>query len=483
MKALEARHIAEACGAALVAGSPSALCSSCAVDSRKIGEGGLYVAFPGERVDGNDFCMAAFDAGAAAVAMCADAPAELVAFAEQQGRAIIRVADDDPEEFLLRLAEHVRDLNPQWAVVGVTGSVGKTTTKDMLAAGLSSRWRTHATKGNFNNLIGLPLTLLAAPEDAEVIVCEMGMNHAGEIDRLTRIARPALALITNVGTSHIGFLGSRENIARAKAEIVAGMEPAALPDGRELEPTLFLPSSDDFCAFIRDGFAEPAGIACELVGQHEGDDVRYFLGEADTHGRHPIRVSALGAEAQVTVPVAGKHAALDFALAFGVCCAMGCDASSAASAIQDMPATSMRLEIIDEDGKPTVIDDSYNAAPASMASALDVLAAFPCDGKRVAVLGEMGEMGDEAGRMHDIVGAYAAAKGLDLVAFVGSELADRMREAAIACGASDDSIERFDTPESAAAVLGPVLSENDVVLAKGSRAAGLDIFVKEVLDR
>ena len=229
--------------------------------------GGLFVAFSGERADGNAYLASAARAGSAAVVATAEPPAEALEAARAAGCAVLRAEGDDGEEFLLRLAGAWRDLHPGWLVLAVTGSVGKTTTKEMVAAGAAAPRRTHATRGNLNSLIGLPLTVLAAPEDAEVVVLELGMNHPHEIDRLAAACRPALAAITNVGTSHIGILGSRENIARAKAEVVSGMRAH---DG--VGPALALASSGDFTPFIADGFARPAGVDVVTVGSGEKDD-------------------------------------------------------------------------------------------------------------------------------------------------------------------------------------------------------------------
>ena len=212
MLSMDIEDLVVATGSQLLEGTPSArVAGSVEIDSRRIGPGSVFVAFLGENVDGNDYAAAAIEAGASCVVVTRDPDVSLLGLARE------------PEEFLLRLAHEWRARHPNWLVVGVTGSVGKTTTKDLLRAGIASARRVHATQGNLNNLIGLPLTVLSAPDDAEVLVCEMGMNHPNEIRRMAACCAPTLAVITNVGTSHIGLLGSRENIARAKAEVVSGM--------------------------------------------------------------------------------------------------------------------------------------------------------------------------------------------------------------------------------------------------------------------
>ena len=475
-------EIARATGAELVQGDAGRMCHGVARDSRAAGDGAVFVAFPGERVDGNDFAASAARAGAGCVVLTREAGSDLLEECAELGCPVLRAADGDPEAFMLALAAEWRARNPQWVVVGVTGSVGKTTTKDMLSCAIARRWRVHANTGNLNNLIGMPLTLLMAPDDAQVLVLEMGMNHKGEIDRLTRSARPNLAVVTNVGTSHIGFLGSRENIARAKAEIVAGMCAGTLPDGTVVGPCLALTSADDFTGFIADDFATPAGVEVELVGMRATDAVRASDVTLDEVGVAHFTLSfADGWSAPVAPSVPGRHVVSDYLLAVAVADRLGVPREDVTDALANMPATHMRLEVVGGDGHPRIIDDSYNAAPSSMAAALDVLCSMTCAGRRVAVLGEMGELGDREETLHAIVGAYAAAKPIDLLVLVGGRLAGAMREAAVSCGMSDDRIECFETVEEAVRVLAPVLDERDLVLAKASRSAGLDRFVQGVL--
>ncbi len=476
---LSIEQVARATGAAVLVEGAAGVAGEVVIDSRAVGPGGMFVAFAGERVDGNAYLASAASAGAAAVVASAEPAEKDLEAARAAGCAVLRAADDDCEEFLLRLARAWRELHPDWLVVAVTGSVGKTTTKEMLAAGFGAQRRCHATRGNLNNLIGGPLTVLSTPADAEVVVCELGMNHRHEIDPLAQACQPALAAITNVGTSHIGLLGSRENIARAKAEVVSGMR------GRDgVAPTLALTSSGDFTPFIEDGFARPAGVDVMHVGAGAGDDVRALGVTLDDEGRATVEIACSDGwsrSARLTVP--GRGAADDLLLAVALVWRAGLDRDAAVDAIESMPATSMRLDVREAACGARVIDDSYTAAPASMASSLDVLASMACAGRRVAVLGEMGELGDEASRLHGYVGAYAAAKGVDLLVLVGGSLAAEMAEAARTMGLSEDAIECLPTVDDAVRVIAPVLGEGDLVLVKASRAAGLDNFVRGVLDR
>ena len=451
------------------------------IDSRQVQQGSLFVCFSGERVDGNAYAPSAIERGAAAIALTAKPDDSLVQMAQDRGCTLLRAADDDPTEFVLRLASAWRKRNPQWVLVGVTGSVGKTTTKDMLAAGLSAGGKVHATSGNHNNLIGMSMTLLSADASDEFVVCEMGMDHAGELTRLAAVARPDLAVITNVGTSHIGNLGSREAIARAKAEICSGMR--ASDDARASVPSrLIMTSDNDFGTLIESEYAAPAGIKVMRVGMTEGCAVRARSVTLDDEGMPTVSIAfADGCELFVTLDVPGTHVVPDFLLAMAVVWRLGVDRANAADAISHMPRTGMRLEVKRAAGCPRVIDDSYNASPNSMAGALDVLCSMQCKGRRIAVLGEIGELGEDAARLHGYVGAYAAAKPLDLLAIVGGENADRMAEAALTMGFSQDKLERFADGAAALSALRGVFGEDDLMLVKASRFVGLDEFAKGVL--
>ena len=481
-----ANDICAATGAALVAGPGEARLAGVAIDSRKVGPGALFVAFPGERVDGNDFAAAAVAAGAGAVALTREPMADELERARQAGCAVLRAAGDDAQELLLELASWWR-ARQDWCVVGVTGSVGKTTTKDMLACALGTRFSTCATAGNYNNLIGVPLTLLGAPSDAQVLVVEMGMNHPGEIALMAEVARPRVAVVTNVGTSHIGLLGSRENIARAKGEIAAPLASAPASSVAP-EPRLFLTAENDFTPFIAREFAEPAGVPVTLVGAGEGSVARASRVTLDdeAHPSFDVELAAQGddpaGELHVTLALTGAQVVPDFLLALAVARHLGVPAAEAARALSGLASTHMRAEVVRAACGCRVIDDSYNASPDSTAAALDAL----CDmrvaegGRRVAVLGEIGELGAEEARLHELVGAYAAAKPLDMLVIVGTDRADHKERAARLMGFSEDKVVRVADVDALVRVVAPVLEPRDLVLVKASRAAQLDRFVKAV---
>lgn len=468
-------------GATLLEGPADALVTGVATDSRNVVPGSAFVCFVGEKVDGNAFAPAAVRAGAACVVLTKDSADELLVCAREAGCAVVRAANDDPEAFMLALAARWRAMNPRWIVVGVTGSVGKTTTKDMLNEALSTCFRVHATQGNHNNLIGLPATILEADAEDEVVVCEMGMNHPGEIARLSACARPTVSVITNVGTSHIGFLGSREAIARAKAEILEGMDPSSQKTGG-VSPCLVLNSEDGFSSFIEGSFARPHGVECVYAGPGPHDRVRAedLVFDGDDLPRFTLAFSD-GWRRKQSLDIPGRAGVWNFLLVMAVCERLGADREACAAALEHTERTGMRLELVTRPGKPRVIDDSYNASPSSVAAALDVLASMECAGRRIAVLGEVGELGSESRRLHGYMGAYAAATAPDLLVCVGADDAREMREAALVMGMPEKRVLLYEDADLAARALGPLLAEDDLVLAKGSRAAGLDLFVKGVL--
>ena len=463
MVKLSVEQIVAATNARLLHRGTREVAGSVVIDSREVQEGSLFVAFAGEKVNGNSYLLSAAQAGAAVVVASEPVADNLLDNLAATGVSVLEAADDDCEAFLLALAAAWREAHPNWLVVGVTGSVGKTTTKEMLRRGIAATRRVHATAGNHNNLIGLPLTVLSTPEDTEVLVLELGMNHAGEITRLTSVARPTVAVITNVGTSHIGLLGSRENIARAKAEIVSGMRAFG-----SIEPTLIQASAGDYTKFIADEFARPARVVCKTVGATGADLMSAQQVTLDEEGLPTATiVAASGWSRTVTLEVPGRVVVDDLLLAL--------------EAIETL-ATRMRLSVLDATCGAKIIDDSYNASPNSTAAALDVLMQMPAEGRRIALIGEIGELGPEEKRLHGYVGAYIAAKNPDLVAFVGTGAAREMVEAARVMGFSEDKIEQFSDVNEALSVLGPVLAQGDVLLAKASRSAQLDIFVKGVTE-
>lgn len=478
MVEIAVKYIESVTGARGVAGDGERLCRGCVIDSRLVEPDNIFVAFAGERVDGNDYAERALEAGAAAVVLTREPTEDERAVARRRGAAIF--VTDDPEEFLLRLAQGYR-ARLRATVIAVTGSIGKTTTKDILAATLSKRYRVHATAGNYNNLIGMPLTILAAPRDTQVLVLEMGMDGPGQIERMSRCAQPAYAVITKIGTSHVGLLGSRENIARAKAEVLAGM-PASSVNFEGSHTLLVLAGEDDFTPFIIDEFARPAGVDVVLCGMSSDDDVSARSIELDESGCATFDIMLEnGSQYRTGLSIPGLPAVQNALFAAAIAQRMGIPQFEIDEAFHELSITGHRQEVRDAASGARIIDDCYNASPESMAAGLDLLARLDAAGSRVAVLGEMGELGEEAARLHGLVGSYAAAKKLDLLICVGGDAARELAAAAKLMGMPVDSIFCVPTPEAALARWGDAFGPGDLVLVKGSHAVGLERFVEGVM--
>ncbi|HEX8120937.1 MAG TPA: UDP-N-acetylmuramoyl-tripeptide--D-alanyl-D-alanine ligase [Solirubrobacteraceae bacterium] len=427
MRAWTPERVAEAAGARLVAPAPHRTGPARAViDSRAAGAGDLFVGLVGEHVDGGRFAPQALAQGAWGVLV---APEHADAARCATPGALL--AADDPLAALQRLATAWRrELRAD--VVGVTGSTGKTSTKDVLAAMVAQQRPTVATRANFNTEIGLPLTVLEAPAGTEVLVLEMAMRGAGQIAELARIAEPDVALITNIGPVHLEQMGSLEAIAAEKSAVIAGLRPGG---------TAVIP---------RD---EP------LLEPHLRDDVEVVrFSEEDDLGEIELVLGARGARV-------ARHMRLNAAAALAAARAVGVEPRGPIEvALSDLRG--QRLEL---PGGVTIVNDCYNANPMSMRAALDDLAAA-APGRRVAVLGDMLELGPESERFHRDVGDHARERGVDLLVTVGPRAAAMGGDQAVADAAE------------AAALLPELLEDGDTVLVKGSRGVGLEV-VAEALQR
>ncbi|MBY4796938.1 UDP-N-acetylmuramoyl-tripeptide--D-alanyl-D-alanine ligase [Collinsella sp. AGMB00827] len=469
------KYLEQVTEARLWTGDANRVCKGVVIDSREVGKDSLFVAFEGEHADGNRFAPDAIRSGAAAVVLTHEPAHDLIKLADQHQCSIFSC--DDPQEFLLLLAQDYR-ARMGCTVVAITGSIGKTTTKDVLAALLKTRYRVHATAGNLNSLIGMPLTILAAPRDTEVMVLEMGMDAPGQIERLSRSAQPTYGIITKIGTSHVGLLGGREAIAKAKAEIVAGMPPSSeRVEGHHSR--LFLSGEDDFTPFIIEHAARPAGIDVHLFGLASDDDISAAHIQLDVEGHPSFAITFPdGTSFKTTLSLTGRQAVLNALAAAGVARELGIACSEIGTTFEQLSVTGRRQEMRRARSGARIIDDSYNASPESMAAGLDLLAALSCEGMRVAILGEMGELGDEAARLHGLTGAYAAAIRPDLLICVGGEYAHAMAASARLMGMSAAAVVEVDSVEQLSARYTEAFESNDLLLVKASRFVGLDRFVE-----
>ncbi|MEV0650831.1 UDP-N-acetylmuramoyl-tripeptide--D-alanyl-D-alanine ligase [Phytomonospora sp. NPDC050363] len=410
------------------------------LDGRQAEAGGLFAAFAGEHVDGHDHAEQAGRAGA--VAVLGSRPTSLPTVVVGDTRAALQT-----------LAAHVVSLlRDGLSVVGVTGSHGKTSTKDLLAAVLSSAGATVATIGSRNNELGVPLTMLRAEAATRFLALEMGARRVGDIAALAALVPPDIAIVLNVGQAHLSYFGSRGAVAEAKGELVRGLAPGG---------TAVLNADDPAVAAMR----SPAEGPLLTFGRAERADVGVTDLTLDRLGRPSFTLRTADASARVALPLVGAHQALNAAAAAAAGLAAGVALETSAAALATATLSQWRMELCDLAGGVTLLNDSYNSSPDSARAALDALAAVE-GGRRIAVLGEMLELGDDSEAEHRAVGEYAAARA-DTVVAVG--------EAArpIAVGAGERAVVKGDN-NAAVDWLRRHLTEGDVVLVKGSRGAYLD---------
>ena len=415
-------------------------------DSRKVEPGCVFVCFPGERVDGHTFAAGAYRNGAAYI--IANHPVDGV----PEDRTVIV---PDSARAMIRMASNYRMLfSPK--MIGVTGSVGKTTTKEFCYAVLSAFGKTLKTEGNQNNDIGVPNTLFRLDNDTRYAVVEMGMDHLGEIERLARCARPSAGIITMIGVSHLENLGTRENILKAKMEICAGLPdgaPLALNADNDLLPTASVPAR-----------LRPVWFGIES----ETADVRAADVHTGTEGTTFTLVDKAYGSFAVSIPTAGLHTVYDALAAYAAATRLGLDPARCAAALSRYQATGMRQHIV-EKGGITFIEDCYNASPDSMKAALSVLKALP-NARKIALLGDMLELGDASESGHRATGEWAADAGVSLlIAYVPNSAA--MAETAKNRGIATVHCQ---TAAEVLQYLQQSVRPGDAVLAKASHAMKLD---------
>ena len=424
-------------------------------DSREVCPGCIFVAFPGEKFDGHDFAAKALENGALCVVL--NHPVEGV----PEEKSVI--CPDSYHAMMVLGANYRSQFHPK--VVGVTGSVGKTTTKQMTYAALSAFGETIKTEGNQNNELGMPRTLMRLESSTEYAVIEMGMSHAGEIDRLARAARPDVGIITCIGVSHIGNLGSQENICKAKLEICNG-----LPEGAPL----VLNYDDPFLrkavlpAHVRPvwfSLSDENADVCALSIRQETDGMSFVL-EDQEHGTFVVNIPAMG-----------RHNVANALAAYCAATRLGCDAKRVIRGLSNFEQTGRRQKVVDSEGV-TVIEDCYNANPDSMKAALAMFKDFPCK-RRFALLGDMLELGELSREAHEELGRLAAESGLYCLITYGEQA---KRTAVVAAAKGVETLHAENYREAADALLDRV-QPGDAVLVKASHGMALekvlDIFYEE----
>ncbi|WP_375452670.1 UDP-N-acetylmuramoyl-tripeptide--D-alanyl-D-alanine ligase [uncultured Devosia sp.] len=430
---------------------------SITIDSREIGPDALFVAIKGDRFDGHDFVDQALANGALAA---------LVSRGEGAGRIVVA----DPLEGLRNLAVAAR-ARSRANIVGVTGSVGKTTTKEMIRAVLAAAAQTHASIKSFNNHWGVPLMLARLPQDAQFGVFEMGMNHAGEIAPLSRVVRPHIAVITTIAPAHLETLGSLEAIAGAKAEIFAGLEPGG---------TVVLNADHDQIGLLRE-YAAAAGVENVVTyGFAPGSD--WQIVKHDAMGdKSSAEIRHDGQNYQLLLKVPGRHMVANAVAALAVGFIAGVDPSVALRALAGFgaqPGRGQKLVFGNEDRPLVVIDESYNANTASMVAALDVFANQTASGRKVLVLGDMLELGAQGPQLHASLAEAVNASCAERIYLVGPQMA----ALADALGPGRITAHTQSAAEMAPIVVG-TLAYGDAVMIKASNGIGLADVVEHIRKR
>ncbi|MFI5176923.1 MAG: UDP-N-acetylmuramoyl-tripeptide--D-alanyl-D-alanine ligase [Vicinamibacterales bacterium] len=450
---LTAGMVASATEGRVTAGQPARAFTGVSIDSRTIAPGALFVALRGDRFDGHAFVGAAVARGAAGVLVSTPATAA--------GDAAVIVVDDTLRA-LQALGREVRRRSAA-RVVAITGSAGKTTTKEIAAELLGATYSVFRNRGNLNNHVGLPLSLTELCHGQQVAVVELGMNHPGEIRTLVGIAEPEVRVWTNVGDAHIGFFGSRGAIADAKAEILEQATPQ----------TLAIANADDALVM-----AHVRGFAGRRVtfGESAGADVRAsnvvdrgFDGTtADVASRQGVLrlTELLPGRAQLSNVLAAVAVALEFQV----------PVSEIERRVRTFQPVARRGAVTLLRSGARLVDDSYNASPAAMRVMLEALAATETTGRRVAVLGEMLELGASAIALHEACGRHAAEVGVDALVVVGGPAADGLARGAAEAGLAASQIQRFADSATAAEPVARLVKPGDLVLVKGSRGTRTDLI-------
>jgi len=421
------------------------------IDSRTVAPGELFFAVRGDRLDGHDYVSAALERGAVAAVVSRARVATL----PDAALAVPLLIAEDPLLAMQSLATHVRR---QWGrrVVAITGSAGKTTTKEAVAAALSAKFCVLKSQGNLNNGFGLPLQLLRLEPEHEIAVVEMGMNHSGEIEALARIALPDWGVVTNVGTAHIeNFAEGQDGIARAKLELVA-----ALP----ANGVAFLNCDDPYVSQFGRDFPGHA----VYFGGGPCADPQIVSAREDLAGLH-VSYRAGEREGSFTLQLLGEHNACNAMAGLAVALEAGVDLGAAVAALEHLTAGDKRGQVM-ELGGATILNDSYNSNPEALRSMIRSLASRPAAGRRILVAGEMLELGEQGPALHTACGRAAAEAGLDLVAGVRGN-AEHLATAACAGGVASLFLP---DAEAAGRWMSQNLGPGDVVLVKGSRGVHLE---------
>lgn len=480
MKNMTLKNIADAVNGVLhTEGVPSTVnvetteAAGVVIDSRMVAKDHIFIATRGERVDGHSFIDQVFDAGALGV-ICEKAPVH------PKGAYILV---EDSFQALKDVAEYYR-MQLDIKVVGITGSVGKTSTKEFVASVLSKKFRVLKTAGNFNNEVGLPLTVLQIREDCEIAVLEMGISDFGEMHRLSKIARPDVCLITNIGQCHLENLGTRDGILRAKSEIFDFMQEGG---------QICLNGDDDKLVTIKEVKGSiPIFFGSGSTNAVYADDYenRGLIGSrAQVHIRKDVGKSGVEADFEAEIPLPGEHMLYNALAATAVGTLFGLSTAQIKEGIHDVEAVGGRSHVIRTD-RLTLIDDCYNANPVSMKAALDLLhmtevsdmpeeSDLQTDVRKVAILGDMFELGVDEAALHREVGVYAARKNIDVIICVG-KLCKNMYDGAKSVDNGKAAIYYYADREALFIDISGIIHDGDLVLVKASHGMHFEEIIEKL---
>ena len=459
MKHILVKDVIRETNGTLVQGNLEEKCDNYCRDTREVKEGDTYIGLQGETFDGSSLWKEALDNGAKVV-IVQDVEFSQEELEKYKDKVIIKV--EDTLKALHNIAKYKRSMY-NIPVIAITGSVGKTSTKDMIANVVAQKYLTLKTEANQNNEIGMPLTILRLKDEGALVV-EMGMNHFGEISRLTDIAKPTLAVITNIGTSHIGNLGSRENILKAKLEILEGMSKkiVVINNDNDLLNGWKKQQNDDI-EIHTFGIENKSEIMAECIEEYAE--------------KSKFKYKTDNVEYEINVPVGGKHFVSNAICSIVVGKILEIEPEKIKKGIETFELTKKRMDIVKLENGATIINDSYNASYESMKAAIEYLSALK-DTRKIAVLGDMLELGEFSKELHAKVGVEVAKNNIDMLMCTGEE-SKQIELSAIKNGMNKENVKHYNNIDEITEELKSILKETDTVLVKASN--GMKFF--EIVER
>ena len=462
---LSIEEVLKATGGKLLQGKERTLFRGIATDSRTVAKGELFIALKGIRFDGHHYALEALEKMAGGVVVEEEKVGD-IRWNGYQSRAVIAVKDT-----LRALGDLARDRRRKYntPVVALTGSNGKTTTKEMISVCLETTFPVLKTRGNFNNLVGLPLTLLNLTEKERVVILEMGMNVPGEIRRLTEIAEPDVGLITNIQKVHLEGMGSLERLKEEKGDLFRRMKKNGTIIVNRDDPRVIDLASEFSGQRITFGIENPADVMAKEIRLRAAEGTSFTL-----------RME--GEEIEITLPLLGRHFVPNALSAIAIASLFGIEVRKSKEALEGFQPFPMRMEIVHLEGGKTLINDAYNANPRSMELALETLAEMKGKGRAIAVLGDMLELGSFTEEAHQQLGQKAGELSIDLVLTFG-EQAPVVAESAIRHGLPPERAKVVKSHREAISILKEIMKEGDWVLLKGSRRMAMEKIVEGLTER